>query len=132
MQTQEGMVNEGIALDVGLDSEASTYENTSIEQQDGSNSSSHATDAERTRVEMVVANKENAVVRPSFANSTLTKVHHSNNDTFENVFALETQNHAQIEVENCTKLNREAEQAMTSLTKGLEIFKEKLFPKQTT
>ncbi|GKE65445.1 hypothetical protein Tco_1519606, partial [Tanacetum coccineum] len=95
MQTQEGMVNEGIALDVGLDSEASTYENTSIEQQDGRKSSSHATDAERTRVEMVVANKENAVVRPSFANSTLTKVHHSNNDTFENVFAHEIQNHEQ-------------------------------------
>ncbi|GJT39816.1 hypothetical protein Tco_0939681 [Tanacetum coccineum] len=32
MQSQEGMVNEGIALDAGLDSKESTYDNTSTEQ----------------------------------------------------------------------------------------------------
>nr|GEV14756.1 hypothetical protein [Tanacetum cinerariifolium] len=50
MQTQEGMVNEGIALDAGLDSEASFDGHTSIEQQDGSSSSGHAADAERTNL----------------------------------------------------------------------------------
>nr|GEV49301.1 hypothetical protein [Tanacetum cinerariifolium] len=47
MQTQEGMVNEGIASNAGLDSEASTDDNTSTEQQDGSSSSRYATDVER-------------------------------------------------------------------------------------
>ncbi|GKG17483.1 hypothetical protein Tco_0362440 [Tanacetum coccineum] len=50
MQTQEGMVNEGISLDASLDYEASTDDNTSTEQHDGSNSSEHAVDAERARV----------------------------------------------------------------------------------
>ncbi|GJS16848.1 hypothetical protein Tco_0411320, partial [Tanacetum coccineum] len=45
MQTQEGMVNEGIALDAGLDFETSTDDHTSIEQHDGSSSSRHAADA---------------------------------------------------------------------------------------
>ncbi|GJY07933.1 hypothetical protein Tco_0374987 [Tanacetum coccineum] len=51
IQTQEGMVNEGIALDVGLDSKASTYDTTSTKQQDESSSSGHAADAERARVD---------------------------------------------------------------------------------
>ncbi|GJX84094.1 hypothetical protein Tco_0333575 [Tanacetum coccineum] len=129
MQTQEGMVNEGIALDVGLDSEASTYDNTSIEQQDGSNSSRHAANVKRTQVDKVVSDKENVAIGPSFANNTLTKIHHSNNDTFENVFAFEILNHKKLEVKNCTKFNREARQGIASLTKGLETFTEKLFAK---
>ncbi|GJR88061.1 hypothetical protein Tco_0212072 [Tanacetum coccineum] len=46
MQTQEGMVNEGIELDAGLDSKASTYDTTSTKQQDESSSLGHAADAE--------------------------------------------------------------------------------------
>ncbi|GJY11283.1 retrovirus-related pol polyprotein from transposon TNT 1-94 [Tanacetum coccineum] len=44
--TQEGMVNEGIELDAGLDSKASTYDTTSTKQQDESSSLGHAADAE--------------------------------------------------------------------------------------
>ncbi|GJX21766.1 hypothetical protein Tco_0226211 [Tanacetum coccineum] len=107
IRTQEGMVNEGIALDV---------------------------DAERARVDKVVSYKENIVVGPSLENNTLTEVHQSNNDTFENMFALEIQNHGKHEVENCTKANHEAQQANVSLTKELEINKkkEKHFAKETT
>nr|GEX71978.1 hypothetical protein [Tanacetum cinerariifolium] len=72
--TQDGMVNEGIPLDAGLDSEASTYDNTSTEHQDGSSISSHVTDAETTRFEMVVVDKENADVSPLFDNNTLTEL----------------------------------------------------------
>ncbi|GJR37694.1 hypothetical protein Tco_1213378 [Tanacetum coccineum] len=126
------MVNEGITLNDGLESEASTNDNTSTEQQDESSSSGYYADAERAWADKAVFNVENAAIGPSYDNNTLNELHHSNNDTFENVFALEILNHDQLQVENCTKLNREAEQAMTSLTKGLEIFKEKLFPKQTT
>ncbi|GJY74628.1 hypothetical protein Tco_0479059 [Tanacetum coccineum] len=55
MQTQEGMVNEGIKLDAGLDSKANTYDNTLTEQQDGSSSSGYDTDAERARVDKGVS-----------------------------------------------------------------------------
>ncbi|GJX84970.1 hypothetical protein Tco_0335744 [Tanacetum coccineum] len=51
MQTQEGMVNEGIALNDGLDYEARTYDNTSTKQQDGSSISGYAADAERALVD---------------------------------------------------------------------------------
>ncbi|GJS66058.1 hypothetical protein Tco_0680622 [Tanacetum coccineum] len=88
--------------------------------------------AERARVDKVVSDVKNDVVRPSFDNDTLPEVHHSNNASFENVFALEIQNHGQHEVDNCTKANREAQQANDYLTKALENFKEKLFLKQTT
>ncbi|GJS89687.1 hypothetical protein Tco_0772323 [Tanacetum coccineum] len=102
------MVNEGIALDAGLDSKASTYNNTSTEQEDGSSNSGYATDTERAQVDKVVSDKENSAVGPSLDNNTLTKVHLSNNDTFENMFPLEILNHKQPEVENSTKVNREA------------------------
>ncbi|GJU80120.1 hypothetical protein Tco_1282485 [Tanacetum coccineum] len=98
------MVNEGIALNTGLDSKASTYDNTSTKQQDRSSSSGYAADAKRVCVDKVVSEKENVTVGPSYDNDTLTKVHHSNNDTFENVFALGIQNHEQLQVENYTKL----------------------------
>nr|GEX17918.1 ribosomal protein L14, bacterial-type [Tanacetum cinerariifolium] len=77
MQTQERMVNEGIALDAGLDSEASTYDNTSTEQHDGSSSSRHVADAERTQVNKVVSDKENVAIGPSYDNNTLTENHQS-------------------------------------------------------
>ncbi|GKB10333.1 hypothetical protein Tco_0844256 [Tanacetum coccineum] len=80
---------------------------------------------ERARVDKVVSDVENVVARPSYDNNTLIEVHHSNNDTFENVFALEIQNHERLEVKNCKKVNREAQQANASLTKELEIFMEK-------
>ncbi|GKB53952.1 hypothetical protein Tco_0904705 [Tanacetum coccineum] len=97
------MVNEGIALNAGLDSKASIYDNTSTEQQNGSSSSEHVVDVERVRVDKVVSDVKNAGVRPSCDNNTLNEEHHLNNDTFENVFALEIHNHEQLEVENCKK-----------------------------
>nr|GEW17391.1 hypothetical protein [Tanacetum cinerariifolium] len=103
MQTQDGMVNEGISLNAGLESKASTYDNTSTEQQDGSSSSGYAADAERVQVDKIVFEKENVAVRPLYDNDTLTEVHYSNNNTFQNVFPLGIQNHEQLEVENCTK-----------------------------
>ncbi|GKA57462.1 hypothetical protein Tco_0756650 [Tanacetum coccineum] len=128
------MVNEGITLDKGLDSDKSIDDNTLIEQQDGSSSSGHAADVERARVDKVVFDTENAVVGTSFDTDTLTEVHHSNNDTIENMFALRIQNHEKIEVENCTKVNHEAQQANSLLTKELERYKdkEKHFSKETT
>nr|GEX33655.1 hypothetical protein [Tanacetum cinerariifolium] len=104
MQTQEGMVNEGIALNDGLDFEASTYENTSIEQQDETSSSGHVVDAEREGVDKVVSGKENVDVRPSSDNNTLTEV------------------------------SREDQQANAFLTKELKRYKEKgkHFAKETT
>nr|GEV74641.1 hypothetical protein [Tanacetum cinerariifolium] len=94
----------------------------------------HAADVERTRVDKVVFDKENVVVGASYDNNTLTEANHSNNDTFKNVFALEIQTYGQQEVENYTNVNREAQQANASLTKELEIFKEKekQFAKETT
>ncbi|GKB56118.1 hypothetical protein Tco_0912304 [Tanacetum coccineum] len=71
MQTQEVMVNEGIAMDAGLNSEASIDDNTSTKQQNESSSLGHATDAERARVDKVVSDVKNDVVRPSFDNDTL-------------------------------------------------------------
>ncbi|GKA59786.1 hypothetical protein Tco_0759099 [Tanacetum coccineum] len=187
MQTKEGMVNEGIALDDGLDSEESTYDNTSTKYQDGSSSSGYDADAERAWVDKVVSNVENAAIEPSYDNDTLTEVHHSNNDTFENMFAHGILNHQQpesipntyvvtennsniisdipnmdpdrgkeehddvnneqqralfaflvnnlrCEVEKCTKVNCEAQQANALLTKELERYKkkEKQFAKETT
>ncbi|GJW31485.1 hypothetical protein Tco_0051517 [Tanacetum coccineum] len=48
---KKGMVNEGIALDAGLDSKASTYNNTSTEQQDESSSSGYVANAKRVWVD---------------------------------------------------------------------------------
>ncbi|GJV26691.1 hypothetical protein Tco_1383139 [Tanacetum coccineum] len=106
MQTQEGMVNESIALD---------------------------DDAERARVDKVVSDIKNVAVGHSYDNDTFTEVHHSNHDTFENVFAFGIQNNEK-QVENYTKVNREAQQANDSLTKELEMYKdkEKHFTKETT
>ncbi|GJZ62681.1 hypothetical protein Tco_0618818 [Tanacetum coccineum] len=73
MQTQEGMVNEGITLDAGLDSEESTYDNTSTEQQDGSSSSGYDANAQRAHVDKVVYEVEDTVVGPSYDNDTLTE-----------------------------------------------------------
>ncbi|GKC07296.1 hypothetical protein Tco_0998906, partial [Tanacetum coccineum] len=82
MQTQEGMVNEGISLNAGLNSEASTYDNTSIKQQDGSNSLEHVADDERARVDKVVSDVENVVARPSYDNDTLIESFHKENEKY--------------------------------------------------
>nr|GEV90106.1 hypothetical protein [Tanacetum cinerariifolium] len=95
------------------------------EEMDGSNSSGYATNAKRAHDDKVVFDKENAVVGPLFDNNKLTEVHHSNNDTFENVFSLGIQNREQLEVENCTKVNHEAQQANAVLKKELERYKKK-------
>nr|GEW50732.1 hypothetical protein [Tanacetum cinerariifolium] len=58
MQTQEGMLNEGISLDTGLDSQASTYDNTSTEQKDESGSSGYVADAKRVQVDKDNINRE--------------------------------------------------------------------------
>ncbi|GJT79538.1 hypothetical protein Tco_1053880 [Tanacetum coccineum] len=73
MHTQKGMVNEGITLDACLDSKVSTYDNTLKEQQDESSSSGYA---EMVRADKVFSDKENAVIRPSFDNDTLTETFH--------------------------------------------------------
>nr|GEU29355.1 hypothetical protein [Tanacetum cinerariifolium] len=78
-----------------------------LKRYDESSNLGYAADAKRARDDKVFDNKN--AVRPLFDNNTLTKVHHSNNDTFENVFALEILNHEQLEVENYTKVNREAD-----------------------
>ncbi|GKE42661.1 hypothetical protein Tco_1469945 [Tanacetum coccineum] len=97
MLTQEGQVNEGIALDASLVSKESTYDNTTlIEQQDESISSGYDAD-EKEPVDKAIFDIENADVRPSFDINTLNEVHHSNNDTLENVFAHGIQNHEQFE-----------------------------------
>ncbi|GKF52054.1 hypothetical protein Tco_0148521, partial [Tanacetum coccineum] len=49
MQTQEELVNEGITLDAGLNSDKSIDDNTSTELLDGSSSLGYAADAERAR-----------------------------------------------------------------------------------
>nr|GEX95221.1 hypothetical protein [Tanacetum cinerariifolium] len=101
---------------------------------DGSSSLGYAADAERARVDKVIFDKENAAIGPSFDNDRLAKVHHSNNDIFESVFALEIQMHEQHEMENCTNANRKAQEANDSLKKEVEIYKdkEKHFTKETT
>ncbi|GJY09036.1 hypothetical protein Tco_0377221 [Tanacetum coccineum] len=84
------MVNEG-----NMVSEEIIDDNTSTKQQDGNSSSGYDVDAERARVDKDVYDKENVVIGPSYDNYTLAELHHSNNDTFENVFALAIQNHEQ-------------------------------------
>ncbi|GJT69487.1 hypothetical protein Tco_1028773 [Tanacetum coccineum] len=54
-------------------------------------------DSEITWVNEIVSEVENDTVRPSYDKDTLTEVHHSNNDTCENVFAHGIQNHEQPE-----------------------------------
>ncbi|GKD71289.1 hypothetical protein Tco_1325379 [Tanacetum coccineum] len=90
----------------------------------GSSSSVYDSNAERAQVDKVVSDVKNAIVGPSNDNDTFTEVHHLNHDTFENVFALGIQNHEK-KVENCTKVDHEAQQANDSLTKELEIYKDK-------
>ncbi|GJR89075.1 hypothetical protein Tco_0213086 [Tanacetum coccineum] len=119
------MVNEDIALDAGLDSEARTY---AIYQQNSRMEALVLDMLQMLKEHGLIRfffDKENASVRPSFDHDTLTEVHHSYNDTFENMFALEIHNHEHLDVENCKKVNREAQQANASLTKELEIFKKK-------
>ncbi|GJU50869.1 hypothetical protein Tco_1220424 [Tanacetum coccineum] len=97
-------------------------------EQDGSSSSGYVIDAERARVDKVVFDKENAAVGPSYDNDTLTGVHHSNNDTFENVFALGIQNHEQPKVENCTKIKLLDEEISNNKSQACQ--KEKSFHKE--
>ncbi|GJZ35977.1 retrovirus-related pol polyprotein from transposon TNT 1-94 [Tanacetum coccineum] len=106
----------------------STNDNTSTIQQNGSSSSGYASDAEKAWDDKVVFDKENVVVGPSLDNNTLTEVHHLNNDTFENVFALEILNHEQLEVENCTKIKLLNEEI--SNLKSQACKKEKSFHKE--
>nr|GEY22217.1 putative reverse transcriptase domain-containing protein [Tanacetum cinerariifolium] len=72
-------------------------------KRDESSSLGYVADAERARDDKVISDNKNAV-KPSFDNNTLTKAHHSNNDTFKNVFALEILNHEQLEVKNYIKV----------------------------
>ncbi|GJV47081.1 hypothetical protein Tco_1437293 [Tanacetum coccineum] len=96
--TQEGLVNEGIALDDSLVSKESIDDNPTLtEQQDESNSLGYDVDAEKERVDKAILDVENVVVRSSFDRDTLTEVHHSNNDTLEYVLAHGIQNHEQPE-----------------------------------
>ncbi|GKB20721.1 hypothetical protein Tco_0854644 [Tanacetum coccineum] len=96
--TQEGLVNEGIALDASLVSKESIDDNPTLtEQQDESNSLGYDVDAEKERVDKAVLDVENVVVGSSFDRDTLTEVHHSNNDTLEYVLAHGIQNHEQPE-----------------------------------
>ncbi|GJU13440.1 hypothetical protein Tco_1135836 [Tanacetum coccineum] len=164
-----------------------TDDNRSTKQQDGSSSSGYDADVERARVDKAVSEVEYAAVRISYEKDTLTEVHQSNNDTFENMFSHRIQNHEQpesiphtyvvnennsniiydipnidhdigtkehdnvdneqecalfaslvnnlkCELENCTKVNREAQQMNVLLTKEFERYKEKEkhFAKETT
>nr|GEZ52342.1 hypothetical protein [Tanacetum cinerariifolium] len=65
IKTQDGMVNEGIALDASMVSEESTDDNTSTEQQYGSSSLGYNVDVKRAWVDKAVFNKENG---PGFEN----------------------------------------------------------------
>ncbi|GJQ92436.1 hypothetical protein Tco_0003575 [Tanacetum coccineum] len=92
------MVNEGIELDASMVPKVSSDDNTSsTEEQDESNSSGYDAYARKERVDKAGSEVEYAAARPSYYKDTLTKVHHSNIDTFENVFAHGIQNHEQLE-----------------------------------
>ncbi|GJX70239.1 hypothetical protein Tco_0307410 [Tanacetum coccineum] len=95
MLTQEGLVNEGIALDASLVSKESTYDNTTSTKQHDESSSSGYDANEKEQVVKALFDVENADVGPSFDRNTLNEVHHSDNDTLENVFAHGIQNHEQ-------------------------------------
>ncbi|GJV34695.1 hypothetical protein Tco_1395095 [Tanacetum coccineum] len=95
MLTQEGLVNEGIALDASLVSKESTYDNTTSTKQHDESSSSGYDANEKEQAVKALFDVENADVGPSFDRNTLNEVHHSDNDTLENVFVHGIQNHEQ-------------------------------------
>ncbi|GJT78759.1 hypothetical protein Tco_1045484 [Tanacetum coccineum] len=64
-------------------------------QQDESNSLGYDADAEKTLVDTTISDIENADIELLYDTDTLTEVHHSNNDTSEDVFANEIQSHEQ-------------------------------------
>nr|GEV38565.1 hypothetical protein [Tanacetum cinerariifolium] len=68
------MVNEGIKLDVSLVYKESTYDNTTLkEQQDASSSLGYDVDANKARGDKLVSEGVNVVVKPSHDRDTLTK-----------------------------------------------------------
>ncbi|GJS44067.1 hypothetical protein Tco_0569110 [Tanacetum coccineum] len=69
------MVNEGIPLDASMVPKESSDDITlSTEQHDGSTSSRYDAYVERAQANRAVSDVENAVVRPSYDNDTLTEV----------------------------------------------------------
>nr|GEY05068.1 hypothetical protein [Tanacetum cinerariifolium] len=128
MLTQEGLVNKGITLDASLASKESIDDNpTSTEQQDESSSSGYDAEAKKGRVDKAVLDVENVVVGPSFDRDTLTE-NNSNiisaipdmdlnrgkeerddvDNEKERVVFSSLVNNLKCEVENYTKVDREA------------------------
>ncbi|GJX28391.1 hypothetical protein Tco_0236470 [Tanacetum coccineum] len=118
------MVNEGITLDAGLDSEASTDDNTSSEKQDGSSNSGYYSDVERAWVDKALSDLENAAVGPSYDNDTLTKILRDIRKK-EKHLEKETTNESEY-CKNISLLNKEI-----SNLKSQACQKEKSFHKET-
>nr|GEV29062.1 hypothetical protein [Tanacetum cinerariifolium] len=96
------LVTEGITINDNLVAKKSTDNSiTSLEQQNKCHSSRN--ECMRAMNENKKSNNESSSARidvvadigPSYDSDTVTKVHHSNNNTFENVFAHGIQNHEQ-------------------------------------
>ncbi|GJX51166.1 hypothetical protein Tco_0278011 [Tanacetum coccineum] len=80
------LVTEGITLDDNLVAKESIDNSlTSSEQLDESSNSGNDADGEKIQVDMVASDIEYAEIGPSYDSDTVTEVHYSNNDTFENV-----------------------------------------------
>ncbi|GJU19924.1 hypothetical protein Tco_1153266 [Tanacetum coccineum] len=96
------LVTEGISLDASLVAKKNTVDSsTSLEHQNKCNSSRN--ECSRLGNENRSSDNESSSsgndadddIGPSYDSDTVTEVHHSNNDTFENVFARGIQNHEQ-------------------------------------
>ncbi|GJU69242.1 hypothetical protein Tco_1255501, partial [Tanacetum coccineum] len=130
------LVNEGIALDASLvDKQSTVNSSTSSEQQNECNSSrnecSRSWNENRSsdNDSSSSGNDANVDIGPSYDSDTLSKSHH---DIFENIdkeehdyvddeqqraFFASLINNLKCDVEKCTKINREAQQANALLTK---------------
>ncbi|GJS25852.1 hypothetical protein Tco_0486472 [Tanacetum coccineum] len=94
---EASLVNEGIALNDNMgvtESSRTKSDNNSLETPFRSQDENRSSDKESSSTE---ENNDDSNIGPSYDSDTVTKVPHSNNDIFENVFAHGIQSHEQPE-----------------------------------
>ncbi|GJY63614.1 retrovirus-related pol polyprotein from transposon TNT 1-94 [Tanacetum coccineum] len=108
MQNQEGMVNEGVALDVGLDSKVSTYDNTSTKQYDGSNSSGYDADAERALVDKTAQTLHMLLPKEDSVHTGKQGLGFENKNDVENPFVLNKAKEIAPSLYNIDKIGKDS------------------------
>ncbi|GKB74280.1 hypothetical protein Tco_0935692 [Tanacetum coccineum] len=99
LQQQESLVTEGTTLEANLSTDGTALDASAsfclVNEGMALNDNTGVIESSGTESEN--STSENADIGPSYDSDTVTEVPHSNNDTFENVFAHGIQNHEQLE-----------------------------------